>query len=160
MAGLLGHYICSSRVAQACCSIQYLWQRWLQCKFNHPHLFTLRSSWARRAPSAGGQYHWISEFAPPGAQKLLSYIIGWLTVLGWQVGLASVCYAVSLQIESLVILFHPDFTLQGWQVSLITIAVALCAVLFNTVLVEALPTLEFVLLVLRTSYDVLFLCFS
>lgn len=28
------------------------------------------------APTAGGQYHWISEFAPPQWQKLLSYLSG------------------------------------------------------------------------------------
>jgi choline transport protein len=75
--------------------------------------------------------------------------VGWLTVLGWQVGLASVCYAVSLHVQSLTILFHPDFAFQGWHAALMTVAVALIAVLFNTVLVGALPTLEFVMLVLR-----------
>lgn len=34
------------------------------------------------APSAGGQYHWISEFAPRNIQKLPSYLVGWLTVFG------------------------------------------------------------------------------
>ncbi|KAK5705172.1 hypothetical protein LTR97_002289 [Elasticomyces elasticus] len=102
-----------------------------------------------QAPSAGGQYHWISEFAPRKAEKLLSFFIGWLTVLGWQVGLASVCYAVTLQIQGLVVLTNPEFAFQGWHASLMTIAVALCAVFFNTVLVEALPTLEFVMLVLH-----------
>ena len=29
-----------------------------------------------RSPTAGGQYHWVSEFAPPKIQKLLSYIVG------------------------------------------------------------------------------------
>ena len=29
-----------------------------------------------RAPTSGGQYHWISEFAPPAYQKLASYISG------------------------------------------------------------------------------------
>ncbi|KAK3646441.1 hypothetical protein LTR56_008539 [Elasticomyces elasticus] len=104
---------------------------------------------ASMAPSAGGQYHWISEFAPRKAEKLLSFFIGWLTVLGWQVGLASVCYAVTLQIQGLVVLTNPEFAFQGWHASLMTIAVALCAVFFNTVLVEALPTLEFVMLVLH-----------
>lgn len=28
------------------------------------------------APTAGGQYHWVSEFAPPGSQRLLSYLSG------------------------------------------------------------------------------------
>jgi amino acid transporter len=31
---------------------------------------------ASMCPTAGGQYHWVSEFAPPKIQKLLSYIVG------------------------------------------------------------------------------------
>lgn len=34
------------------------------------------------APTAGGQYHWVSEFAPPRWQKLLSYLSGtWMSML-------------------------------------------------------------------------------
>lgn len=29
-----------------------------------------------RSPTAGGQYHWVSEFSPPWCQKYLSYITG------------------------------------------------------------------------------------
>lgn len=29
-----------------------------------------------RSPTAGGQYHFVSEYAPPQYQKLLSYITG------------------------------------------------------------------------------------
>lgn len=29
-----------------------------------------------RAPTSGGQYHWVSEFAPPGVQKFLSFLTG------------------------------------------------------------------------------------
>ncbi|KAI4270732.1 MAG: hypothetical protein LQ337_006496 [Flavoplaca oasis] len=47
---------------------------------------------ASMAPTAGGQYHWVSEFAAPGAQKFVSYMTGWLCVLGWQAGTASGCY--------------------------------------------------------------------
>jgi hypothetical protein len=31
-----------------------------------------------------GQYHWVSELAPPSIQKELSYGVGWLTAMGWQ----------------------------------------------------------------------------
>jgi hypothetical protein len=31
-----------------------------------------------------GQYHWVSELAPPRIQKELSYAVGWLTAMGWQ----------------------------------------------------------------------------
>lgn len=34
------------------------------------------------APTSGGQYHWVSEFAPAGYQKILSYFVGWLSSLG------------------------------------------------------------------------------
>jgi choline transport protein len=29
-----------------------------------------------RAPTSGGQYHWVSEFAPKKHQKFLSYVVG------------------------------------------------------------------------------------
>jgi choline transport protein len=31
---------------------------------------------ASMAPTAGGQYHWVSEFAPEKYQKILSYLSG------------------------------------------------------------------------------------
>lgn len=31
-----------------------------------------------------GQYHWVSELAPPSIQRELSYGVGWLTAMGWQ----------------------------------------------------------------------------
>lgn len=31
-------------------------------------------------PTSGGQYHWVSEFAPPSAQRFLSYITGILVL--------------------------------------------------------------------------------
>lgn len=31
---------------------------------------------ASMSPTAGGQYHWVSEYAPPWCQKYLSYITG------------------------------------------------------------------------------------
>ncbi|KAF2772174.1 GABA permease [Teratosphaeria nubilosa] len=102
---------------------------------------------ASMAPSSGGQYHWISEFAPRGAQKVLSYAVGWLTVLGWQVGLASVAYATAEQIEGFAVLVSPGIEFQGWHFTLITIAVAGLAVLFNTVLLAKLPIFELVILV-------------
>ena len=29
-----------------------------------------------RLPTAAGQYHWVSQLAPPSTQKILSYIVG------------------------------------------------------------------------------------
>lgn len=80
---------------------------------------------------------------------MLSYTVGWLTVFGWQVGLASVSYAAALQIQSLVILVSPGVSILGWHMALMTVAIALIAVGFNTVLISRLPTFEFIVLVAR-----------
>jgi amino acid transporter len=44
-----------------------------------------------RAPTSGGQYHWVSEFAPRRFQRLMSYMTGWV----WLQSLcnSSVCFA-------------------------------------------------------------------
>jgi hypothetical protein len=77
--------------------------------------------------------------------------VGWLTVFGWQVGLASVSYAAALQIQSLVILVSPGVSILQWQMALMTVAIALIAVGFNTILISKLPTFEFIVLVARES---------
>ena len=61
---------------------------------------------ASMAPTAGGQYHWISEFAPRSLQKQLSYLIGWLCVLGWQTGSCIGCFLAGTQIQGLIVLNH------------------------------------------------------
>jgi choline transport protein len=73
-------------------------------------------------------------------------------VFGWQVGLASVSYAAALQIQSLVLLVSPGVTILGWHMALMTVAIALIAVGFNTILISKLPTFEFIVLVARKSY--------
>lgn len=50
---------------------------------------------------------------------------------------------------------------EGWHATLFTIAIALVAVLFNTVLVKALPVFEFVILIVHVlayvSFEVVLL---
>ena len=36
---------------------------------------------ASMAPSSGGPYHWVSEFATPKRQQLLSYLVGWFDMI-------------------------------------------------------------------------------
>jgi choline transport protein len=42
-----------------------------------------------RAPSAGGVYFWVGDFAPDRAQKYLSYLVGWTNSMAWCAGAAS-----------------------------------------------------------------------
>ncbi|PSK55252.1 Choline transport protein [Elsinoe australis] len=101
------------------------------------------------APTAGGQYHWVSEFAPPQYQKLLSYIVGWLCVLGWQTCMVTVGLVASQQLTALISLAMPSYTIQGWHTTLLIIAVTCFAILFNTFLVRKLPLLEGIVIFLH-----------
>ncbi|KAL1644654.1 hypothetical protein SLS61_008706 [Didymella pomorum] len=104
---------------------------------------------ASMAPTSGGQYHWVSEFAPKKYQKFLSYIVGWLCVLGWQTGIASIAYLAGGQIQGLVILNSGTYVPERWHGSLLVIAVATFAILFNTVLARKLPLIEGIVLALH-----------
>lgn len=41
---------------------------------------------ASMAPTAGGQYHYVSELAPRNLQAFLSYLVAWFSCLGWVAG--------------------------------------------------------------------------
>ncbi|KAF2192179.1 amino acid transporter [Zopfia rhizophila CBS 207.26] len=104
---------------------------------------------ASMAPTAGGQYHWVSEFAPPKQQKFLSYITGWFSVIGWQAAMASTSYAVAQQLQGLIALNVPDYAIKGWQSTLFCIATALFAIIWNTILVRKLPLMEGIVMILH-----------
>lgn len=101
------------------------------------------------APTTGGQYHWISEFAPRKHQKIMSYLMGWICVLGWQSLCATSAYLAGTQIQALVALNYPSYVAQNWHGSLLTIAVAAYGVIFNTWLAKKLPLVEGLVLVIH-----------
>ncbi|QPC74598.1 hypothetical protein HYE68_005350 [Fusarium pseudograminearum] len=102
-----------------------------------------------RAPTTGGQYHWVSEFAPPKYQKLTSYLMGWMCVLGWQVACASSAFIAGTQIQGLIILNNPTYIPHPWHGTLLAIAVAAFTVVFNTLLARKLPLIESIVLVIH-----------
>ncbi|KAK3073974.1 hypothetical protein LTR53_003978 [Teratosphaeriaceae sp. CCFEE 6253] len=101
------------------------------------------------APTAGGQYHWTSEFAPPKLQKFLSYTVGCLCVLGWHASLAGTCYAAGQQIQAIIVLSKPAYAIQSWQTALLAMAVVIVAVLFNTLLYRKLPIIEGIVMIIH-----------
>lgn len=104
---------------------------------------------ASMAPTSGGQYHWVSEFAPPRAQKFLSYIVGWLCFTGWQCAITSITFLAGTIIQGLIVLNHASYVATAWQGTLLIIAITSFAIFFNTVLAKKLPLVEGLLLVLH-----------
>ncbi|KAL8663236.1 MAG: hypothetical protein Q9168_008126 [Polycauliona sp. 1 TL-2023] len=102
-----------------------------------------------RAPTSGGQYHWVSEFAPPRVQKFLSFLTGWLATLAWQTGIASGSYLCASQIQGLILLNSPSYTFERWHGTLLIIAIATIAIILNIVLAKQLPRIEVIMLILH-----------
>ena len=64
---------------------------------------------------------------------------GWLTAIGWQVYLASVCFLVGTIIQGLIVLNDPTYVYERWHGTLLAIAVVFFSIVFNTALASRLP---------------------
>ena len=82
------------------------------------------------APINGGQYHWISEFAPR-YQKPLSYIAGWWSTIAWQSTAAGATFLAGNFVPSLAALFHPNYAPTSWQNNLCVFALVLLILAIN-----------------------------
>lgn len=70
--------------------------------------------------------------------------------------MASTCFAVAQQIEGLIALNIAGYAIKGWHSTLLCIAVASFAILWNTVLIRTLPLIEYVVVILHVSGFVVF----
>jgi choline transport protein len=94
------------------------------------------------APTSGGQYHWVSEFAPEKYQRFLSYSAGWMSSLGWIASVASSVFVVTTMIEALIEVTSPDFGFPNWQYTLIMLGILFITIFFNTWGAPYLPLIE------------------
>ena len=97
---------------------------------------------ASMAPTSGGQYHWVSEFAPPKWQKSLSYASGWMSTLGWLSAYASTLFIIPSQIQAIIEINQPDYEFTNWQFTLLMLAFAVITIFFNTWGAKTLPAVE------------------
>jgi choline transport protein len=93
-------------------------------------------------PTAAGQYHWAWELSPPGWRKFISWFTGWQIVLAWQADFAAVLYLCGNLIAAIAVLNYPDYKFHRWHATLMFWLVRICAVLFNTALVNLMPWVE------------------
>ena len=94
-----------------------------------------------------GQYHWVSEFAPPSMQKSLSFIVGWACCLGWIAGIPSCCLQLAGLVQEMVLLIHPDANVSSnWQTTLVIFAFVFLTVGFNIFFAHHLPLAEGIIL--------------
>ncbi|RMZ70983.1 hypothetical protein GMOD_00008658 [Pyrenophora seminiperda CCB06] len=107
---------------------------------------------ASMAPTAGGQYHWVSEFAPPSLQKALSYVVGCASAIGWITAIPACAQMLSSLVIGMVLQTHPDlYSTIGelWHTTILMILFLFLMVGFNMFLTKHLPLVEIVMLVLH-----------
>ena len=101
------------------------------------------------APTSGGQYHWVSEFAPPQHQQYLSHLTGWMSTLSWQAGTASGPFLVGTLIQALVQANYPDYSPKNWQGTLFVFAVTILVFIFNVWGSRAMPFIQNMMLLVH-----------
>jgi len=76
---------------------------------------------------------------------------GWVTIIGWQAGQASVAFLASSIIQGLAILNYPNYNATRWQGTLIFYALIALIVFINTYLARWLPKIEGMILILHIA---------
>ncbi|KAK3707489.1 hypothetical protein LTR37_012131 [Vermiconidia calcicola] len=97
---------------------------------------------ASMAPTAGGQSHWVSEWAPKRSQRFLSYCTGWTTSIAWQSIVATDCYIIAGIIQALMVVNDPAYSSTRWAGTLLTIVAVMMVSAFNTFAASHLPIAE------------------
>ncbi|KAL8834566.1 MAG: hypothetical protein Q9170_003694 [Blastenia crenularia] len=102
-----------------------------------------------KTPTAGGQYHWVSEFSPRWCQKYLSYLSGWLLAIGWQGSIVSLSFVAGTIVQGLISLHDATYEPQQWHGTLLIIAAVAIAIAINVFLAKMLPMAEILILILH-----------
>ncbi|KAL8905156.1 MAG: hypothetical protein Q9207_002815 [Kuettlingeria erythrocarpa] len=94
--------------------------------------------------------HWVSEFAPKSIEKPLSYIVGWLALLGWVTGCPSAAQLTSSLVQGLILLKDENANVAAlWQTTLFIMIFLIVAVAFNVFLASKLPLAEGIFLIVH-----------
>ncbi|KUJ14245.1 amino acid transporter-like protein [Mollisia scopiformis] len=97
---------------------------------------------ASMIPLAGGAYNWVAILSPPWCSKFLSYLTGWITVIGWQAALASSALLGGVMIQGLLVLNYPTYVFERWHGTLLLYALIVIGLVINTWLARLLPRIE------------------
>lgn len=106
---------------------------------------------ASMAPTCGGQYHWVSEFAPAKYQKFMSYMTGWMSTLSWQAGNASGSFLTGTIIQGLITINNPNYQPTNWQGTLLVFAMVSLVFVSNIWGARTVPGAQTFLLVVHVG---------
>ncbi|KAH6616048.1 amino acid permease-domain-containing protein [Chaetomium sp. MPI-SDFR-AT-0129] len=94
-------------------------------------------------PHTSGQAYWVTQLTSSRASRFLTYWVGFCTFWGWLFALAGSGTFGGQFILAMGALNIPSYTPELWQVYLVILAMALVALLVNTVGIRILPKTTF-----------------
>ncbi|KAF7553380.1 hypothetical protein G7Z17_g3650 [Cylindrodendrum hubeiense] len=100
--------------------------------------------YASMIPTAGGQYHYVSELSPLKYRRVFAWFAGWITMIGWVLCAAAGIFATAMQIQSWAILFSEGYVYERWHTSLIVIGLTTFYTVFAVYEIKRLHYLIFV----------------
>jgi amino acid transporter len=99
------------------------------------------SELASRYPTSAGPYYWSFQIAKSN-KTVLSFITGWIWLIGnWTITL-SVNFGFASLISATVSIYHPDFVANSWQLLLIFFAICLITFVICTFGNSLLPMVD------------------
>ncbi|KAL4896380.1 amino acid permease [Aspergillus ambiguus] len=98
---------------------------------------------ASRYPTSAGPYYWSFQIAP-GSKTLISFINGWVWLIGnWTITL-SVNFGFASLVSACISLYHPGWSASSWQLLLIFYAICLGSFLICTFANRYLPQVDII----------------
>ncbi|KAI9729270.1 MAG: hypothetical protein M1834_006940 [Cirrosporium novae-zelandiae] len=82
-------------------------------------------------PVAGAQYYWSFMVSSEKHRAFAAYLNGWMSVIGWWLGLASVANFIASMILSIAVMWYPDYTIQHYQQWLVYVLITWLAFVVN-----------------------------
>lgn len=96
---------------------------------------------ASRYPTSAGPYYWSFQIAKK-KKVLLSFITGWIWLIGnWTITL-SVNFGFASLISATIAIYHPDFVVSSWQLLLIFYLICICAFVICALGNKVLPMVD------------------
>jgi L-asparagine transporter-like permease len=92
---------------------------------------------------------WVAMLAPVSYRRFLSYLTGWVSLIGWQATTASSAYLAGTILQSTIIMLDDGYSPKPYQAILIGWAVLAFAVIINTVGSKTLAHFEGLILILH-----------
>jgi amino acid transporter len=99
---------------------------------------------ASRYPTSAGPYYWSFQIAPSKAKTPLSFVNGWVWLIGnWTITL-SVNFGFASLLSGTISMYHPDWSADAWQLLLIFYAICLASLFICTFCNRFLPMVDII----------------